>query len=444
VATWGSGDPVIAFGSDIDGIPKASQKPGVAYHDPLVEGAPGHGEGHNSGQALNVAAALALKDVMERERIPGTLVLWPGVAEELLAAKAWFVREGVFRDVDVVLFTHVDSNLGVSWGPPNGTGLVSAEFTFTGEAAHAAGQPWEGKSSLDAVELMNVAWNYRREHLRPAQRSHYVIPDGGDQPNVVPSSATVWYFVREIDQPRIKANFETLVRIAEGAALMTDTKMTWRMVGTAYPRHFNRPVAEALDAHIRAVGLPRWSEADQRLARAVQEELGNRPTGLADSIRALGPPPAEPESGGSDDIGDVSWAVPTVTLRYPANIPGLPGHHWANAISMATPLAHKGVMAGARVLARGALELFLRPTLVQDAWTYFRDVQTKSHTYTPFIDADDPPPIEKNRATMEAFRPRLERFYYDEERYDSSLEQLGITYPTLRARPGAAPGAGGR
>jgi aminobenzoyl-glutamate utilization protein B len=444
VATWGSGDPVVAFGSDIDGIPKANQKPGVAYHDPLVEGAPGHGEGHNSGQALNVAAALSLKEVMERERLPGTLVLWPGVAEELLGAKAWFVREGVFRDVDVVLFTHVDSNLGVSWGNPSGTGLVSAEFTFEGEAAHAASQPWEGKSSLDAVELMNVAWNYRREHLHPAQRSHYVIPDGGDQPNVVPSSATVWYFIRELDQPRIKANFESLVRIAEGAALMTDTKMSWRIVGTAYPRHFNRPVAEALDAHIRAVGLPQWSEADERLARALQAELGSDTTGLADSLRTLGPPPREPDSGGSDDIGDVSWTVPTVTLRYPSNIPGLPGHHWANAISMATPLAHKGVMAGARVLARGALELFLRPKLVQDAWTYFRDVQTKAHKYTPFIDADDPPPIDKNRATMEEFRPQLERFYYDETRYGSYLEQLGITYPTVRPKPAAAPGAGGR
>jgi aminobenzoyl-glutamate utilization protein B len=443
VATWGSGDPVIAFGSDIDGIPKANQKPGVAYHDPLVEGAPGHGEGHNSGQALNVVAALALKDVMERERIPGTLVLWPGVAEELLGAKAWFVRDGVFRDIDVVLFTHVDSNLSVSWGIRNGTGLVSAEFTFAGEAAHAASQPWEGKSSLDAVELMNVAWNYRREHLRPVQRSHYVIPDGGDQPNVVPSRATVWYFVRETDQPHIKENFATLVKIAEAAATMTDTKVTYRTVGTAYPQHFNRPVAEALNAHIQAVGLPKWSDADQRLARAVQLEVGSSPNGLADSIRPLGPPPSEPASGGSDDIGDVSWTVPTVTLRYPSNIPGLPGHHWANAISMATPLAHKGVMAGARVLGRGALELFLRPKLVQDAWTYFRDVQGTSHTYAPFIGAGDPPPIEKNRATMERFRPLLQPFYYDEERFDSYLEQLGITYPTVRAKPAPAPGGGG-
>src|SRR5688572_5791761 len=201
VATWGSGSPVLAIGSDIDGIPKASQKPGVAYHAPLVEGAPGHGEGHNSGQALNIVAALALKKVMERERIAGTIVLWPGVAEELVGAKAWFVRDGRFRNVDAAIFTHVDSNLRTSWGPSDGTGLVSVEFTFTGEAAHSAGAPWRGRSALDAVMLMDIAWNFRREHLRPEQRSHSVITDGGDQPNVVPGKASIWYYIRELDYP---------------------------------------------------------------------------------------------------------------------------------------------------------------------------------------------------------------------------------------------------
>ena len=150
IARWGSGSPVISFGSDIDGIPKANQKPGVAFHDPLISGAPGHGEGHNSGQAVNVVAALALKEVMEEEGIEGTLVLWPGVAEEQLASKAWYVRDGVLDDVDITLFTHVSSNLNVSWGQAGGTGLVSVEFSFAGEAAHGAGAPWRGRSALDA------------------------------------------------------------------------------------------------------------------------------------------------------------------------------------------------------------------------------------------------------------------------------------------------------
>ena len=166
MATWGSGKPVIALGSDIDGIPQASQKPGVAYHAPMIEGAPGHGEGHNSGQAVNITAAIAVKKIMEREKLPGTIRIWPGTAEELVGTKAYFVRAGFFKDVDVALFTHVGNDLGVSWGDRDGTGLVSVEFTFTGETAHSAGAPWRGRSALDAVELMNIGWNYRREHLR--------------------------------------------------------------------------------------------------------------------------------------------------------------------------------------------------------------------------------------------------------------------------------------
>lgn len=430
-AKWGSGKPVIAFGSDIDGIPKASQKPGVAYHDPIVEGGPGHGEGHNSGQAVNVTAAIALKEIMEREGIPGTLILWPGVAEELVASKAWFVRDGMFGDVDAVFFTHVGNNLGVTWGAASGTGLVSAEFTFEGEAAHGAGSPWRGRSALDAVELMNTAWNFRREHLQPDQRSHYVITDGGDQPNVVPSTAAVWYYVRQIDAPDIRENFEILKRISEGAALMTDTKVSHRILGTAYPRHFNRTVAETMQKHINAVGLPEWSEADQQLARAVQRELGQNERGLATEIDSL-TGPGRRSSGGSDDIGDVSWVVPTVTLRFPSNIPGTTAHHWSAAIAMATPIAHKGATAGAKVMARTALEFFTRPQLVQQAWAYFNDVQTKDEKYQPFITANDPPPIHLNAEIMQEFAPKLKPFYYDETKFDSYLEQLGIRYPTVR------------
>jgi aminobenzoyl-glutamate utilization protein B len=431
-ARWGSGEPVIAFGSDIDGIPKANQTPGVAWHEPLVEGAPGHGEGHNSGQAVNVAAALALQEVMEAEGMTGTLVLWPGVAEEQLGSKAWYVRDGLFEGVDAVLFTHVSNNLNTTWGPANGTGLVSVEFTFSGEAAHGAGAPWRGRSALDAVELMNTGWNYWREHMNPTQRSHYVITDGGDQPNVVPISASVWYYIREMEYEGIRANYDAAVRIAEGAALMTDTEMTYRVRGAAWPRHFNRAIAETMDTHIREVGLPEWSEDDVALARAVQEQVGSIPSGLATSLSALGTPRGPRRSGGSDDIGDISWTVPTVTLRFPSNIPGLPGHHWANAVAMATPIAHKGALAGARVMARTALHMFIEPEIVDEAWEYFRGPQGAEGRYEPFITADDPPPVDLNTDIDARFRPLLEPFYYDETRFGSYLEQLGITYPTVR------------
>ncbi len=435
VATWGSGRPVIALGSDIDGIPQASQKPGVAYHDPLVEGAPGHGEGHNSGQAVVIAAAIAVKRIMERERLPGTLKIWPGVAEEQIGAKAYLVREGVFRDVDVTIFSHVDNGFGVQYGDAPGSGLVSVEYTFTGETAHSAGAPWRGRSALDAVELMNVAWNFRREHLRPQHRVHYVVTDGGDQPNVVPRRASVWYYLRETDYPHIRELQEMGRTIAEAAATMTGTRLTGvRTLGSAWPRHFNRPVAEAMQRNIAAVGMPTWSEADQALARAVQRELGVRETGLTQRIDSIGRGvhPDQNRGGGSDDIGDISWVTPTVTIRYPSNIPNLPGHHWSNAIAMATPIAHKGVTAGAKATAMTMLDLLGTPALVDSAWSYFRNVQTRDRQYEPFITPEDTPAVHLNRGIMERYRERMRPFYYDPTRYATYLEQLGITYPTLR------------
>jgi aminobenzoyl-glutamate utilization protein B len=436
MATWGSGKPVIALGSDIDCIPQASQKPGVAYHDPIVEGAPGHGEGHNSGQAVNITAALAVKKIMEREHLPGTLRIWPGTAEELVGSKAYFVRAGLFKDVDIALFTHVDSNFSVSWGAGAGTGLVSVQYSFLGETAHAAANPWRGRSALDAVELMDVGWNFRREHLRLSQRSHDVVVDGGDQPNVVPRTASVWYYFREIDYPHIKELWETGDTMAKAAAMMAGVELLpERVLGSAWPQHFNKPVAEATWTNIQAVGMPKWSNEDQQLARALQKELKN-PTeeGLLPAPRdGLRGPVENNTGGGSDDIGDISWNVPTVTLRYPSNIPGLPGHNWANAISMATPIAHKGVTAGAKVQAMTILDLVMRPELVDQAWDYFRNVQTKDQKYEPIIRPQDEPAIWLNKATMEKYRPEMRKYYYDPSRFKTYLDQLGIKYPTVRA-----------
>ncbi len=443
LAKWGSGKPVIAIGSDVDCIPKASQKPGVAYQDPIVVGAPGHGEGHNSGQALNIISALAVKEIMEREKMSGTLVLWPGVAEELVGAKAFFVRDGYFKDVDACIFTHVANNLGVSYGDAGNNGLVSVRFNFEGAAAHAAGAPWRGRSALDAVELMNVGWNFRREHLELTQRSHYVIPDGGDQPNVVPSKAAVWYYFRERSYPKIKKLFDVGVKIAEGAALMTDTKFSYEILGSAWPGHFNKPIAEAMYQNIKKVGLPTWSEEDQMLAKASQKELqAPKVEGLAMKIDTIGLPADSPTrmmggqgmsmGGGSDDIADISWSLPTVVLRYPSNIPGLPGHHWSNAISMATPIAHKGVVYGAKAEAMTLMDMLLKPEIIKEAWEYYKNEQTKEMKYEPLISPKEVPAVYLNRTIMEKFKPELSKYYYDPTKYKTYLEQLGIKYPTLR------------
>ena len=436
MATWGSGKPVIALGSDIDCIPQASQKPAVAWHEPMIEGAPGHGEGHNSGQAVNITAALAVKKIMEREKLPGTLRIWTGTAEELVGTKAYFVRAGFFKDVDIALFTHVGENLDVSWGERAGNGLVSVQYSFVGETAHAAANPWRGRSALDAVELMDIGWNFRREHLRLSQRSHNVITDGGDQPNVVPRTASVWYYFRETDYPHIKELWETGDTMAKAASMMAGVDLLpTKVLGSAWPQHFNKAVAETTWANIQKVGLPQWSDEDQQLAKALQKELKNpRAEGLRTKLSdGLQGPVRENTGGGSDDIGDISWNVPTVTLRYPSNIPGLPGHNWANAISMATPIAHKGVIAGAKVQAMTLLDLVSRPELVEQAWKYFKDVQTKETKYEALIRPEDTPAIWLNKATMDKYRPEMKKYYYDPSRFKNYLEQLNIKYPTVRS-----------
>jgi aminobenzoyl-glutamate utilization protein B len=437
MASWGSGKPVIALGSDIDCIPQASQKPGVAYHDAMLEGAPGHGEGHNSGMPLQIAAALSVKKVMEQQHLQGTIRLWPGVAEELLGSKAYYVRAGAFKDVDVVLFAHVGANMNVGWGDSSGNGMVSVEYNFKGESAHAAGAPWRGHSALDAVELMDIGWNFRREHLRLQQRSHYVIPNGGDQPNVVPPTASVWYYFRETDYEHIKELWDVGNKMAQAAAMMTDTEYSMRVLGSAWPGHFNKTIAETMYANIGKVGLPEWTEAEQTLAKALQKELKVPEVGLATKLQPLrgreAIPDEEKRGGGSDDIGDISWNVPTVTLNYPSNMQAGPGHNWANAISMATPIAHKGIAYGAKVMALTVIDLLTRPELVTQAWDYFNNVQTKTRKYVPLIRPEDKPAIWLNTQTMAKYRPEMKKYYYDPTKYKSYLDQLVIKYPVVRA-----------
>ena len=439
VATWGSGRPKISLGTDIDNIPKASQTPGVACYLPLVEGAPGHGEGHNSGMAVQITAALAVKELMEREGLHGTIQIWPGVAEELVATKAYYVREGMFEDVDIVLYAHVGNNLSTSWGMTPGTGLISAMFTFEGSAAHAGGAPWRGRSAADAANLMEVGWNFRREHLRTQHRSHSVIYDGGDQPNVVPSKASIWFYFREKNYPQIRDLFAIGDSIAQGAAMMSGTVLDdVRIIGSAWPGHFNQVIAEAMYENIQQVGLPQWTENDQRFAQATQREVGAFESGLATELSILRPALTEAQrtAGFADDIGDISWNVPTATLSFPSNIPDLPGHHWANAMAMATPIAHKGATQGAMAQAMTLLDFMVQPELVDQAWDYFDNIQNREIQYTPFIRPSDQPATEMNAEIMEDFREEMREYYYDSDRYDSYLDQLGVSYPRLRQADG--------
>lgn len=430
VAEWGVGKPVIAFMADIDGLPETSQTPGVAFHKPLLANGPGHGEGHNAGQAVNVTAALVVKELMQRHHIQGTLRVYPGIAEELLGSRTWMVNAGLFKDLDAMLSTHISSDFGTGYGA-SGTGLVSVEYTFTGRSAHSAASPWAGRSALDAVELMDAGWNFRREHLRTEQRSHYVITHGGDQPNVVPPLAKVWYYFREWDYERIRDLHAIGSQIAKGATLMTDTEVTERVLGAAWPGYFNQPIAEALTANIAKIGMPQWSAPDQTLAKAAQAELKADPSGLKTVPAKLVPPDQAGRMYGSDDIAEISWNVPTVVLRFPGNIPGMIGHHWSSGIAMATPIAHKGSTAGAMAHAMTALDLLLKPELLTAARAYFAE-QTKTTKWQSLVPAGTPPPTYLNKEKMERARPELEKLYYNPAKYATYLEQLGVQYPTVK------------
>ena len=435
-AIWSNGDgPTIGLGSDIDALLGLSQLPGSAEIQPLVLGAPGHGEGHNSGMPAMVAAALAVKDLMIEHDIKGRLKVWPGVAEELLATKAYYVREGIFDDVDANIFTHVGNQLGTSWGATGGSGMVSVEYTFHGKTAHAAGAPWAGRSALDGVELMDYAWNMRREHLPISQRSHYIISNGGGQPNIVPDEAAVWYYFRDLTFESISNLYEIGNTISEAAAMGTGTNVTRRVLGYAAPQHGNKPMAEAAYENIKKVGMPRWSEDDMQFARQVQER--NSPPSAAGTsplnteISELSSPETRGQATGgpSDDIGDIMWTVPTITIGYPSNIPRTTFHHVTAAMAMATPIAHKGAVSGAKAVGMTVLDLLTDPTLIPNAKDYFENVQLKETTYSPVLTSDDQPAIELNKEVMEQMRPKMREYYYDPSRYDSYLEQLGIDYP---------------
>ncbi len=441
IGTWGSGKPVVGFMGDIDGLPETSQKPGVPWQEPLIPLGPGHGEGHNSAAAVDVVAAIATKRVMERHGLEGTLKVIPGVAEELVSSRTYMVMDGMFQDMDIMLSTHISNNMTTGYGI-SGSGLVSTMFTFKGQSAHSAGSPWSGRSALDAAELMDIGWNFRREHLRLQQRSHSIISHGGNQPNVVPSEATVWYYFRELDYPRIKALHELGKTMAEAATMMTGTTVEERPLGSAWPSNMSKPLAEAMFANIQTVGMPDWSEDDQAFAKAVQKMMGRDTVGLRtepqDTLRESN----QGMGGGSDDIAEVSWNVPTIRLRYPGNIQGTIGHHWSAGIAMATPIAHKGANHGSRVIALTALDVIVRDDLVEEAWTYHKEVTTKDYTWESLIPEGTEPPIFLNAEKMERYRPMLEPLKYDPSRFDTYLEQLGIVYPVLEKPEGTGVGSG--
>lgn len=435
MATYGSGSPVLGLMSDFDGVPGTSQNPLSLVHDPVVPGAPGHGEGHNSNQPTLIGAALAIKKLIDKYDLPGTIVVYGGPAEEQLASRGYMVNAGLFEGVDAIVDVHIGTDFGTSYGLRN-LAIMSVQWSFTGRQAHAA-RAWEGRSALDAVELMNVATDFIREHMQPPARIHYVIPRGGKQPNVVPVNASVWYYFRHTSAEGVWALFERARKAAQGAALATETIVTERILSGSWPFCGNKALAELVQQNIELVGMPQWSSDDQQFARAFQKSMGAEITGLPTEVSPL--EHAATQGSSSSDTGDITWQVPYVRLSFPSKPEGaLAGHHWSAGIGPATPVAHKGITVGSKAVAASLIDLITDPGKLSAIKADFERQLADYPPWKSLIPPDATPPLHLMKDEMDRYREDLEAFEYDPDSSQTYLEFMGVSYPP--ELPGSAIG----
>jgi aminobenzoyl-glutamate utilization protein B len=385
VAEYGSGKPVIGILAEYDALPDLSQEAGGTRK--AVPGSnAGHGCGHCALGTAAVGAAVAVKNAYDKHHLKGTIRLYGTPAEETVIGKVYMTLDGQFKDLDACLHWHPGTKNRVSF--MSSKAIVSAKFTFTGLPAHASGSPEKGRSALDGVELMNVGANYMREHIKQTSRIHYVITNGGAQPNVVPANAQVWYFVRANTHEDTERHFDWLRDIADGAAKMSRTKVAVHVDTDCHELIPNLPLSRVILRNLQRVGPPKFAEADLDLARRLQEPLRlefalkeRKP--LYDTIDPLPEKPYTAD-GGSTDVGDISWHVPTSGLDTACFAAGSPGHSWQNVAAIGSPIGHKGMLVAAKVLALSAVDLLQDPQALKDARADFQE-RMKGREYTTKI-----------------------------------------------------------
>jgi aminobenzoyl-glutamate utilization protein B len=405
-AEYGSGRPKIAIVTEIDALPGGSQTPGEFDRKPMVQDGPGHMEGHNTHGGVASMAAFAVKQVMQRHNLPGTVAVSFGPAEEQLASRPFLVRAGYFKDVDAVIYLHIRDTLNTTFGVGN-YAAISSTFTFHGKTAHGGVNPWDGKDAVDAVVLMDIGFDKLREHLRPTYRAHRTITIGGIQPNIIPDKGQIWWFVRDASMPAAKETYDKLVKIAEGAALMTGTTYDVKYSASAWPQLVNKSIAEAIQRNVDTVGMPKWSEDEQQRARDFQKKHDKAVVGLRTAVTPLG---GRPQASSSNDSGDVSWVVPAGSLNFPSAIPGIEAHEWKAGVFPTSSISHKGQVAGAKTLAASVIDLLTSPDLLQKAKAEF-EVESKKTPYFSLVPPDATPDIELNKSEMEKYRAGMKPFY---------------------------------
>jgi len=370
IASYGAGKPVIGILAEYDALPGIGNQ-AVPRKAPREDGVTaGQGCGHDLFGAAAVGAALAVKEVLAEEQIEGTVKLFGCPAEETLVGKVYMARDGFFDGLDAALDWHPSTETKVK----NQRGLANNNFTveFYGKTAHGAADPWNGRSALDAVELMNYGVNLIREHVKPSARIHYVISHGGDAPNVVPDYAKVWYFVRDINRDRVESLYERVLKAAEGAAIATETEYKVTLITGAHEYLINRPLQEAFQKNLEYVGPVPYTDEDQEFARALQENLGIAEEGYKTEIQPL-PDEIEPASGGSTDVAEVSYLTPTAGFRISTAAYGIPWHSWAATACHGTPGGRESAVTAAKVLAATAVDLFTDDDLLARCREAFRE-----------------------------------------------------------------------
>ena len=389
VASWGSGSPTIGIMCEYDALPGLSNE-AVPERKPIVEGGPGHGCGHNLIGTGSMAAAMAVRSVLEKEKLPGTVKLFGTPAEETLAGKVFMTRDKVFEGLDAALTWHPYGKNRATY--ESSLALLSVRFAFEGKTCHIPSRPEAGRNALDAADLMNVAANMRRKHFPPGTTMEYVLLEGGNYPNVIPDLAEVWYFIRSPEVNRLEEVFRDVQNAARGAALATRTKVKMKMVSGCYGYLPNKSLTRVAFENFQLVGAPRFTQEEKALAHALQRTLDiEMEEPLDEGIEFHGD-----EVGlFSQDDGDLSWLCPLTRIRTSAWVDGVPSHTWQTTVSCGTSIGYKGMMVAAEAMTLTALDLYTRPEALKAAKEEF-DARTRGFEYRCLIPPDvkpigDPP-----------------------------------------------------
>ena len=388
VAKFGAGRPIIGIMGEYDALPGVSQK-AQAEQSPLVEGAPGHGCGHNLFGAASLGAALAIKELLATGKLKGTVIFFGTPAEEAFGGKTYMARDGVFNDVDAMFAWHPGDQSHADM--VTAQAMIDLSIEFHGRAAHAAADPWNGRSALDGVEAFTHGVNLMREHMPLSSRVHYVISDGGDVPNVVPEHAAVWLWARDQQRSEVEKLYARIRKIADGAASMTETKVDVKLQGGSWEVLLNETGAKLLDANLRWIGTPKFTAEEDAFAKKIQAATEVPEAGMSRDIVALD---AQVEEGGSTDVGDVSWIVPTLNLTVVTAPKAAPWHAWPVVATGGMSIGHKGMIVAAKTLAATMVDLYEKPQALREVRAEFErrrgDVAFKA--YLP----DGPPPVPKD------------------------------------------------